>query len=704
MKDPADIFEAALQILRVLPKLIGNRAPEIEAELRKLLEQDKNNQATANKIFSVLSRYDETAQWLVKFLLGKQILSPKPKPTIDPGTFTTISREISSDFLDSIGHEQIIQINAVKEFTPFEGKFEVTSNQKRKIPKKTIVTVTGKESGSSKSRPAKRRKRKLKPATNSLNKPTDQPKRYSDFTFYRESSAGQKADRLEDGKPLKNNCWYQLEAAIREKTTGIKTSSKRKPIREPQQQNAVELLVTAYSDDFEIKNPVQFLVLPPKGDSMNPLLFRVRPHQPTADRPARIHLRMYYEFNLLEAVNIDAEVISEFDLEQSKSTAPVSFEQTRRTEGELLDFENVIPRQMHIDITKDEGNYVFTFALRKKVNSNKDDDKIVLTAPVQIRQAEIESDLVELRKALLNLTTSKTYINQLEAKDEIEFARSTNRLARSGRNLWAKLFRREKNSAMWNIGVWLQKHPLALNSKIQISTEDAASDFVFPWNLIYDSAIPDDKDETPDLNGFWGLRYEIEQRLPNKLASDAPINSTNNFEIGFMLWNFEQENEQRLLITNLIERAKGRLAHNEAIIRARDAYQYLEDCNSQILYFFTHGHTKLLESSFGGGLNLKHFEAFYEALPPDSPLRENLKHSYQEIKDKKFEADRSWIGLKTGKIYLDELYDRDVNLKQVPIVILNMCESAQVTPSLAQNSFTHFFWIAGRAESSEPNA
>jgi CHAT domain-containing protein len=58
--------------------------------------------------------------------------------------------------------------------------------------------------------------------------------------------------------------------------------------------------------------------------------------------------------------------------------------------------------------------------------------------------------------------------------------------------------------------------------------------------------------------------------------------------------------------------------------------------------------------------------------------------------------ERSYLLLSDRELYLDEL-DRSkdqINLRQKPIVVLNMCESAQVTPSLSEG-FIPFFLEQG---------
>lgn len=67
---------------------------------------------------------------------------------------------------------------------------------------------------------------------------------------------------------------------------------------------------------------------------------------------------------------------------------------------------------------------------------------------------------------------------------------------------------------------------------------------------------------------------------------------------------------------------------------------------------------------------------------------------YESIQKHEYVQDRSWIGLSYGRLYLDELYDEVKELRSKPLVILNMCESAQVTPSLS-DSFVDFFLDRG---------
>jgi hypothetical protein len=82
-------------------------------------------------------------------------------------------------------------------------------------------------------------------------------------------------------------------------------------------------------------------------------------------------------------------------------------------------------------------------------------------------------------------------------------------------------------------------------------------------------------------------------------------------------------------------------------------------------------------------------------LPKGSPLLDSWKDIYEEIQQRRYESDRSWILLHNGRIYLSQLYQsKGLRFEKKPVVLLNMCESAQLTPSLRE-SFIHFFLDRG---------
>jgi hypothetical protein len=520
------------------------------------------------------------------------------------------------------------------------------------------------------------------------------PPRYADFTFFSDQT-GRPGGRVSKGHTLQAGQPYHLEVAVRVAPTGIPADQpERRAIREPQQAAPLTLMVTLEGDGFEIEEPVQTLTLPPAGDSTRNALFVVRPLQESAhaNALAQIRVRLYYQFNLLEVAVISAEVVGKFD-DASQSqlglAQPIEFRQ-ERLEREYLDLDHVLPRAMHVDVTRHGEHYLFHFAFYNDV-----EDRLVFSAPARLTAAELEDDLVTIRNLWYDIAMSPTFTRQLEG-DPDEFRADVRRLAKAGRDLWATLFRREAGGALFQVGQWLQEHPLQRDAIVQISLSPDAGDFVFPWALIYDRQVPRKDYELPDLEGFWGVRYCVEQQLPMVKGADDPVHLDQELILGFMLWEqFRNVAEQKKLMQRLAEAAGGRLQISTPPITDADAcYELLANCDAHLLYFYTHGYTRHRQADIGVGPNLDRFRQHYQQLAPDSPLRETYRLLYESIEQGQFEPDRSWIELTYGKLYLDELYDSIDRLPSGPFVMLNMCESAQVTPSLS-DSFIHFFLDRG---------
>jgi CHAT domain len=528
----------------------------------------------------------------------------------------------------------------------------------------------------------------LPPALIALEKPSES--RYADFTFYTEDRNGSKT-RISNGQALKCAQWYQLEVAVRVDPTGVPSqSSERHPILEPKQQEPVTIVIAAEGEGFEIKEPVQTLKLPFIGNSTENAFFQVRPlYQSASDQSlASIRVRSYYEFNLLEVSVIQAEVVGKFDdSSQSKLCLekPISFRQ-ERLEREYLNFDEIQSKAMHIHIRKENDRFLFNFTFYNNL-----DQKVEFTAPIYLPAPDLEDALLTIRKTWYDIAMSKTFTERVEGDDD-EFLTNIRRLAKAGRTLWMKLFKLDINNSMYKVGKWLEENPLLNGAIIQISLADNATDFVFPWSLIYDRPIPKKDYELPELEGFWGLRYCIEQQLPTpNRNTDKPFQIQDKLRVGFMLWDqFSNANEQKTLMKNWTQDNSDKLEISHPITNADECYELLNKCDAHILYFYTHGYTRHRQADIGIGENLKLFTTRYEKLLENDPRRELWKFLYESVKQEKFEPDHSWIEPTYGKLYLQDLYDNIVSIYSEPLVFLNMCESAQITPSLL-DSFIHFF-------------
>ena len=523
--------------------------------------------------------------------------------------------------------------------------------------------------------------------------PVEPPPRYADLTFY---SGGRKpANQVAPQAPLRTARWYELEVAIRLAPTGIPSAGDRRPVREPHQEGPVELTVTLTSGEFEIPDQVQPLTLPPTGDSTGNAWFQVRPlaRSASAGNLARIQVRVFYRYNLLEVLTLQAEVAVDPDPDSSRFglARPVFFRQDA-LQCAYTDLDDLSPRELHIEVSRPGADYVFAFTLADRLHR-----EITLTGSASLRAPQLEDSLLVCRRLLEEIALSDTFLKRMDGTDG-EWRAHLSHLARAGRDLWIRLFKSTPRSALATIGRMLEQNPLVDGGMVQVSIRQEAADFVFPWSLLYDRPLPEKSWETPDPAGFWGARYPIEQFVSNVARDDdAPIDVAGPLKMMFVLWqNFRNAADEVKLMQDLGAEAAGRLVGEDPPVLSRNEfYTRIGACDSQILYFYTHGHTRRRLDQTAPDFDAPAFLKRFDSLPPDSPARLALQPVYDSLQHGDYEPDRSWIQLTYGKLYLEELLDRVSDLSAShPLVILNMCESAQVVPSLT-DSFIHFFLACG---------
>jgi hypothetical protein len=523
--------------------------------------------------------------------------------------------------------------------------------------------------------------------------PSTPGKRYADFTFFRRDDVGAKTKVL-DHEPLGKDEIYDLEVAVRTKAIGIPMKKKktREGIPEPQRGKPVQVLVIAKSEDFKIPEPVQWLELPPAGDSFKNATFeKVTPLRgtPSADVLAKIELRLLYNLNLLEQVVIEAEVIPKPIVPASSLLGledPIVLEQ-ELSMREYDHFELIQARQMNVVVKRVTGGFELSFTLLRDGRTNE-----VLTGVSRVSETDLEKSLMNIRQTLLGISVWDEFANATACTDDAKFQKGLRKLAEKGRALWVKLFEYKIKGALTSIGKLFLDNPLQENALVQVSIDSNATHFVLPWNLLYDQK-PGKADVDP--KGFWGLRYRIEQETDDYGGrSDAAKMLTKELEIGFLVSRFKEEALQRTFLRDAATASNGRIAPIQPIDSADEALHYLKTRAAQLVLFFAHGHTEFAEAERLGG-NKATFLLLYKRLPEQSPLKAEWKDIYDDINENRYEPDESWIKLQYGKLLLLNLYDElGESFTNAPIVFLNMCESAQLTPSLSE-SFIHLFLDRG---------
>jgi hypothetical protein len=502
--------------------------------------------------------------------------------------------------------------------------------------------------------------------------PTPEP-RYPSVQIFRDD-AGDRGPEFQDNEAPQANVWHQVQVSIGSKIRGI--AGIRGPIREPQQKSNVDILVTAHSDAFEIAEPVGKIVLPPQGDSVENAQFRIRAGRASASPSdwQSIVFRLFYQFNLLEIFSIRAIVCAaDTGLPAPAAGKPVVFDQQRQLEPQ--DFDLIPPRAMHVFVEAKDALYQLTFTFKRSA------DRVEFPrVELPLNSGDLEDRIGGARKRLFDVCSSDI-LGARVAGDADEFADHLKILAEEGSNIWSLLF--DGGGAISEVGHWLKANPLPENSAIQVSIDPTASNFVLAWGMLYDRWTPG-APAVPE--GFWGLRYIIEQK-PLAVCT-SPAGAPAMKEIGAMFWKFDQTQPQIAYLTELLGKSAGvKPVLNGPIDTAVAALACLNACSSDLVYFYTHGYTGLPNAE-RYGFSVQDFMKVYDKLPPET--KKALRYTYDDIQNKQFDSDRSYIELSSGRILLDDLYKRISKLPQRPIVLLNMCDSAQIIPSLSR-SFIQFF-------------
>ncbi len=447
---------------------------------------------------------------------------------------------------------------------------------------------------------------------------------------------------------------------------------KRLPIRDPQADTDADIYVyfEPDPDDFEYDESrlVQILKLPAgEGDSQNKACLKLRPkNMSTSPDKVNISISFFYQFNYVERIEVIAEVVGKTDdpaVSRLGKQAPISARYGKI--GDWHNLDDVNKRDMHIKIKSSSGQdrYELRFLyagldFRGALRLTKDDlEDVIVRARDLMEYAAVDEN-----------SPIKKKMGQRYKKEILD------ELVERGRDLWVKLFEPDGSDALCHIGKFLRKYAVADQGTIQIVIESGASAFVFPWNLIYDGEYPPPAGASSDelLQGFWGMRYSIEQIFLNCMDNSYPSKPSHvtPLSISFMLFEkLPHAVEQTELMTRFRNLGKDKILVSQPVTEPKDFLDLLKNCASHILYFYSKGFTRRREADIG----------YKRASTPD--LETGAPN-----------PERSFICLSTGEIYLEDLNRSKSNysLKNNPIVILNMCESAQITPTLSEG-FIPFF-------------
>lgn len=449
--------------------------------------------------------------------------------------------------------------------------------------------------------------------------------------------AGRRSDSLiwmggDDAPPEQ-----QLEAAIQRVTA---------------KQEFFRLLVALESDDFEIYgNAEQELVVGKVGRSLNRVVFALEPKKEGA---SALNVMLYTDGRLFLRTTLNFTVVKAGAAPQSSAKSSVQVTSTAGIgmNGAMarLDWrahEEAVPKWPNVDlvILKKESGYQFLIqgAGFTRAFIRVTDDQL---------QEYVNSTRTKLRDQVVHRLANNEYVYQVEnttipANVHGEVLKL---LAEEGAYLFNELFYTAGDQAAQQMGDVLRNRSKRQQLSIAIVAD---SQFVFPWAMLYDG----DDTDNPDVESFWGFRHII-QYVPEftqttEVNFNPEIQVSDKLDVGFIYNTHLDEQLTQNGYPPPVQPQIDFLDKLDSIKLAKytsvnDLYNLLKKADSphQFLYIYAHA-----ESSQAG---------------------ENVEGSRVIFGD----------GQATVRDMKSKARTNLPRLEQAPLVFLNACESAELSPKV----------------------
>ena len=338
------------------------------------------------------------------------------------------------------------------------------------------------------------------------------------------------------------------------------------------------------------------------------------------------------------------------------------------TGGDLYIDPKTPPRLLSIDVGLVSGYYKLLFKFL-----TKDGTKVQIPGSSRIAPGDVESLLARVRDFWTQLVIT-TFSSALTVASPT-FAEYLKQLRDFGNEAWQLMFgdRYEaQKGAGETLGELLAELRPNEGAHIQI-TYSGVIDFIFPWSIVY----PPDEGSTIDAFQFWGTRYQIEQ-VHGGPKSDA-LDGEPVRVIFALDPSFGNAHLQTEMFQDYTTAANGKLSVSDPVSEQQKLFAGLVDAPSaHMYYFYCHGYAPAGKSILRRD-GVKLLREKIEAIPEGSAERaalETLLISTTKMNDE------PWIYIGDSEVTESQLKGRDFFKKRRPIVFLNMCQSAELLPSL----------------------
>lgn len=480
----------------------------------------------------------------------------------------------------------------------------------------------------------------------------------------------------------------------------------------------VELYVAVFtkkSAPISVRSqPLEILRWPAKGPSTKNAEFELKVAPIERESSSSLDVYIYHKCNLLYTARFKV-VIQIEDYEWDRDGRPITWAYLT---DELRNRSILYRRFAHINQLSERG-----LNLAIQAGDNKAQywltafvERAELPARVEMTREELNSNLVEMRGLMDSLRRESVhveggytrdgtyvgdYISEDSGYDDVRervanwhmrgdvFKGFMTSMALLGSKFYDNLFGSESAQLLRKA----IEESLEEGDVIQIWIDEDASEFVYPWAWLYTQTVEPRKRFTVQHNLFWGYRYVVEQ-LPQypetktrSLSNEIPYDQ---LDVKVGTYAFERTTKtQKDYFKTLKERSENHFTYEVSDWDTRWE-ELLPVCASQILYFFSHGHTAkpatLADQPFYE-MRARWKEWLEQPLEDSSEAMKRYRKRALESLQKEIESaalfSETYIRLQKGDLLLRELR-KEMNLREsTPLVFLNMCESAQVFPNVS---------------------
>ena len=412
---------------------------------------------------------------------------------------------------------------------------------------------------------------------------------------------------------------------------------------------------------------------------------------------ARLKILAFYEHDLLFCSDITMQVVAEGD--EWCVERPITWENIDAANLSILSKLNGLDptasRRLNISVHKrKELQYELLFFIRS--GETESSNPVGYPLAVKLTDDEINDFSAKARSALRTLIEDPDFraftVNRDpydgvyrrppagSTEESLAYIRAQEMLqdiAHAGHQLWLKLFSSDMGSRLRSMIENEMKDDGAI---IQIWVAEDAREFVLPWVWIY----PPEVDNDIDVKQFWGYRFVIEQiRMKAGAARPSKDRSvrSNIVWMATALHRFPTKPKQQEFLAFC--RANYRFKWRE--LNPEECKQYLSNCDSDILYFYCHGqiakhysdeHIRLLKS--------------LRDMHPDDPSQATMLAEIILLQQRKRIRESSFLQVDDVTLGISDLMAFKPNPSYSPLVFLNMCESAELSPFATENMVDAF--------------